>query len=218
MRLVLFDMDHTLIPGDTGSLWVEFLAERKLLSIEDVLKKKSFHDAYRDGTLDIDASYSFELNILNNFHDNLRHQLINDFFAQKMKPLITKLAINQVAKHREAGDYVVIITASLKNLAIPIADFFGADHLIASYGKIDETGMYTGEVELEPCLGRGKLVHLEEWLVRTGYKPQHYIFYSDSYHDLPLLEQVDEAIAVDPDEKLRNHAKENNWQIISFIE
>ncbi len=217
MRLVLFDMDHTLVPADTGTIWSQFLQERNLISLEKAQERAQFLADYQNGTLNVEEAYRFELGVLQSLEPDLRKELLNQFFKDKVKPLITAKALQQVAEHRKNGDYLIMITATLEEIASPIAEFFGMDHLIGGRGQIDALGNYTGEIELEPCMGRGKLVHLEEWLVKTGNNPVEYTFYSDSHNDLPLLEQVDVAIAVDPDAKLRQIAQDNNWQIISFL-
>jgi len=217
MRLVLFDMDHTLVPADTGTIWSQFLQEKNLISLEKAQERAQFLADYQNGTLNVEEAYRFELGVLQSLERDLRKELLNQFFEDKVKPLITATALQTVAKHRQNGDYLIMITATLEEIASPIAEFFGMDHLIGGRGQIDARGNYTGEIEREPCMGRGKLVHLEEWLVKTGNNPVEYTFYSDSHNDLPLLEQVDVAIAVDPDAKLRQIAQDNNWQIISFL-
>ena len=217
MRLVLFDMDHTLVPCDTGTLWADYLHTHGLLSQEKAQERLSFLTQYLDGTLDCEAAYRFEMNVLNSLPANRRLELLQDFFTTCLKPIITEKAIASVKKHLAAGDYVIMITATLEDIARPVAEFFGVDFLIGGRGAKDTEGNYTLEIELEPCMGRGKLVHLEEWLTKTGNNPEHYVFYSDSYNDLPLLEQVDVAIAVDPDDTLRAIAEQNSWEIISFL-
>lgn len=218
MHLTLFDMDHTLVPADTGTLWAQFLLERGLISSEQSQERAKFLLDYHAGTLNIEAAYAFELGVLQRLGAEKRKDLLQQFFEQSIKPIITPKALETVAKHRENGDYLLMITATVEEIARPVAEFFAMDHLIGGRGVVDAAGNYTGEVELAPCMGRGKLIHLEEWLVKSGNNPAEYTFYSDSHNDLPLLEQVDVAIAVDPDPKLRQIAEENNWPIISFLD
>ena len=218
MRLVLFDMDHTLVPADTGTIWSQFLQERNLISLEKAQERAQFLADYQNGSLNVEDAYRFELGVLQSLELDSRKELLNQFFEDKVKPLITTKALQTVAEHRQNGDYLIMITATIEEIASPIAEFFGMDYLIGGRGKVDSSGNYTGEIELEPCMGRGKLVHLEEWLVKTGNNPVSYTFYSDSHNDIPLLEQVDVAIAVDPDNKLRQIAQANDWQIISFLD
>lgn len=217
MRLVLFDMDHTLVPCDTGTLWAEYLQKNHLLSDEKAAKRKQFLVEYLAGTLNAVEAYRFEMNVLNDLPGEKRSELLNDFFLTEIRPLISDKAIKQINFHKNRGDYIIIITATLEEIARPIAEFFTVDFLIGGRGIIDESGKYTGEIILEPCMGRGKLVHLDDWLTVSGNNPDYYIFYSDSHNDLPLLEQADEAIAVDPDEQLKQIALVNAWPIISFI-
>lgn len=218
MRLVLFDMDHTLVPCDTGTVWNEFLVKRGLIPKEKHQERQRFLFDYQSGLLDLDAAYRFELGVLQLFRRGEREKLLQEFFTEVVKPQITQTAREKVEYHRANGDYLLIITATVDEIARPIAEFFQVDHLIASRGKLDILGNYTGEVEVEPCLGRGKLVHLEAWLTETGVNPEHYTFYSDSHNDMPLLEQVDVPIAVDPDDVLRSIAMANSWEIISFLD
>lgn len=217
MRLVLFDMDHTLVPCDSGTLWAEYLQEKGLLSAEKAQERLQFLRDYQQGTLDVEAAYRFEINVLNSLPKEQHQSLLDDFFSCKIKPLITSLAVAKVQQHLAAGDYVIMITATLEEIARPVAEFFAVNHLIGGRGIKDAQGNYSGEIELEPCMGRGKLVHLENWLTLSGNNPEHYTFYSDSHNDLPLLEQVDVAIAVDPDDALREIAEKNSWPILSFL-
>jgi len=216
MRLVLFDMDHTLVPCDTGTVWNGFLVQKNLISQKQHEQRQKFLFDYQAGILDMDAAYRYELGILQLFSREERDSLLQEFFVSTVKPMISSKALEQLALHRQNGDFIIMITATVEDIARPIAEFFAVDHLIASRGKLDILGNYTGEVEIEPCMGRGKLVHLEAWLQQTGHNPEHYTFYSDSHNDMPLLEQVDVPIAVDPDDILRKAAVANGWQIMSF--
>lgn len=217
MHLALFDMDHTLVPNDTGYLWAQFLQEKQLLSNEQVATRKKILDDYFAGTLDFAAAYGFEIDILNGLGVRL-DSLLQEFVQTKVIPLITDKAINQVQRHKNDGDYLVMITATLDNLAKHIAEFFGMDALIASRAEISDDGTLSHELILGACMGRGKLIHLENWLIENEMNPSEYTFYSDSHNDIPLLEQVDNPIAVDPDDKLRQRAIDDNWKIISFLE
>lgn len=217
MNLVLFDMDHTIVPADTGCVWSQFLYEKGLVTSEQVKMRKRYLKEYQDGTLVLQEAYSYEIDILLKLDDR-KDMLIQEFFAIKIKPLITTKAIQAVQQHRENGDYLVMITATLSDLAVPVANFFGFNHCIASVAERDNLNNYTGNLVLGPCMGEGKLVHLNKWLDDIGYPPQNQIFYSDSHNDLPLLFASNTAIAVDPDDQLRAIAQQKNWQIISFLD
>ncbi|RTL00933.1 MAG: HAD-IB family hydrolase [Proteobacteria bacterium] len=216
MHLVLFDMDHTLIPADSGTLWAQFLYEQGRLSDEQMATREKFLHQYNAGTLKVEDAYSFDIGVLSSLGEDAP-ELLTEYFQHRVLPIISQAARDKVQFHLDAGHYVVMITATLEEMARPVAEFFGMHHLIGGKAKRDASGNYTGELEdLGPCMGRGKLVHLEDWLTTSGNNPSEYTFYSDSHNDLPLLEQVDTPIAVDPDDSLRAIAVENNWQIISF--
>ncbi|MDD3265666.1 MAG: HAD-IB family hydrolase [Burkholderiales bacterium] len=216
MHLVLFDMDHTLIPNDTGYLWAQFLQEKGLLSSEQVSLRKEILADYFAGTLDLSRAYGFEIDILNGL-GHRTDDLLQEFVQTKVIPLITDKAITQVQQHKSNGDYLVMITATLNNLAKYISEFFGMDALIASRADINDDGSLSYKLINDACMGRGKLVHLEHWLTENSFNPTEYTFYSDSHNDIPLLEQVDNPIVVDPDDKLLEIAKSNSWKIISFM-
>lgn len=215
MHLVLFDMDHTLIPVDTGTVWAKFLQEKGLMSEFQVATRAKFLQDYLDGTLVAEDAYRFDISVLQSLGVNY-DELLAEFFDQMVLPLISEKAKAIVQQHRSNGDYVVMITATLEDIARPIAKYFAVDHLIGGKAEKDENNNFTGELILEACMGRGKLVHLEDWLTETKFNPSEYTFYSDSHNDLPLLEQVDNPIVVDPDAKLREIALANQWQIMSF--
>lgn len=216
MHLVLFDMDHTLIPADSGTLWAQFLYDQGLLSDEQMATREKFLQQYNDGTLKVEDAYSFDIGVLASLGDDVS-KLLDVYFQERVLPIISQVARDAVQYHLDAGHYVVMITATLEEMAAPVAAYFGMNHLIGGKAKRDENGDYTGELEdLGPCMGRGKLVYLEHWLTVSDNNPTEYTFYSDSHNDIPLLEQVDTPIAVDPDDKLRAMATENGWQIISF--
>ena len=121
----------------------------------------------------------------------------------------------QIKQHRDKGDTIVIITATNRFVTQPIADAFMVDDLIATDPEI-VNGKYTGKVAGTPCFQEGKITRLNEWLEKTSHNLQNSVFYSDSHNDLPLLEKVTTAIAVDPDDQLRTIALEKNWEIRSF--
>lgn len=216
MHLVLFDMDHTLVPNDTGYLWAQFLQEKGLLSDKQVAQRKKILEDYFAGTLDLAVAYGFEIDILNGLGEKT-DDLLQEFVQTKVISLITDKAITQVQQHKSNGDHLVMITATLNNLAKYISEFFGMDALIASRAELNEDGSLSHELINDACMGRGKLVHLEYWLTENELNPTEYTFYSDSHNDIPLLEQVDNPIAVDPDDKLRKIAEDNSWKIISLI-
>lgn len=216
MPLALFDLDNTLLAGDSDYLWGCFLAEKGLVdryTYEDANLR--FYEDYKQGVLDIHEFLSFALAPLaENDADQLR-SLHTEFMQSQISPLMTELGKARIAEHKKRGDYVVIITATNSFVTAPIATAFEADALIATEPEIIN-GKYTGRVAGIPCFQSGKISKLNDWLETTGMDMAGSTFYSDSHNDLPLLEKVDHPIAVDPDETLRLTARERGWEIISL--
>jgi len=216
-RLVLFDLDNTLLAGDSDFEWAQFLIEQSVLDREVYeARNQSFYDQYRAGTLDIHAFLDFQLKPLSR---HPREQLAawrREFMERKILPLIREKARSLVERHR--GDLRVVITATNSFVTAPIAREFGIAELIATEPE-EQNGEFTGAVRGIPCFREGKVANLEAWLARRGSSlatcPESW-FYSDSLNDLPLLERVSHPVAVDPDETLRAHAGRRGWPIITL--
>lgn len=216
MTLAIFDLDNTLIAGDSDHLWGDFLVERGLV---DVKKYKAtndrFYQDYKDGRLDIEAYLSFALRPL------AEHALSNlldwreEFLAEKIAPIMLPAAARLLQKHRDQGHTLMIITATNDFITGPIAEQLGVDHLIATQAKM-ENERYTGDIEGVPCYREGKVLRLHDWLRQTGESLADSWFYSDSHNDLPLLEQVTHPVAVDPDPVLAQHVREHGWSTMSL--
>lgn len=216
MNLAIFDLDNTLLGGDSDYLWGQFLAEKGIVDAENYEKENQrFYDEYKAGTLDIYEFLAFSLKPLAS-HDV--DQLISwrqEFMETKIKDIILPKARMLVEKHREKGDFILIITATNHFVTEPIAEHFDANHLLATLPeKIN--GRYTGKVAGIPCFREGKIHRLQEWLNHTPYTLEESHFYSDSFNDLPLLKLVTHPIAVDPDDTLRSHAIHCGWPVITL--
>ena len=216
MSLALFDLDNTLLAGDSDYLWGVFLGE---LGVVDKVVYESmnqrFYDDYKAGELDIEEFLAFSLKPL---ADNDPADLAAwhaRFMAEMIEPLISPAAEALVQQHREAGDTLMIITATNSFVTAPIARRFGVDHLIATEPE-QVNGRYTGRVAGTPSFREGKVVRLTEWLADNGGDLAGSWFYSDSHNDLPLLERVEHPIAVDPDPQLHHHAETRGWPVISL--
>lgn len=217
MPLAIFDLDNTLLKGDSDHLWGEFLVEKEL--VDPVTYKEAndhFFKAYQDGTLDIREFLSFALKALSQFSpDNLR-ELHDEFMKTKIKKLILPNAVKLVELHRKRGDKLMIITATNRFVTAPIAAQFNIDTLLASEPEVVD-GHYTGNLIGEPCYREGKIENLNAWLSKNPeYDLTGSYFYSDSHNDIPLMSLVTHPTAVDPDEHLIEHAEKNNWPIISL--
>lgn len=218
MNLVLFDLDHTLLNGDTQSEWGRYLGDRGIINFKEYQKAMALfaHD-YHQGKLDIHALMRFQIAILK------EHPLVTlpawreQFVEERIRPLIAKGAWKTLREHQQQGDVLILITATNEFLTKPIAKLLGIPHLIASQEEYDSEGVLTGHFSGIPSYREGKIKRFHQWLEthqRSNY--QEIWFYSDSHNDLPLLSIVDQPIAVNPDAQLHEHALKNHWKIVDF--
>ena len=218
-RLVLFDLDNTLLAGDSDFEWAQFLIERGVLDREVYeARNQAFYDQYLAGTLDIREFLDFQLKPLSRHPRRVLDEWHRQFMSVRMLPLIRASARALVARHR--NDVRVIITATNSFVTGPIAHEFGIEHLIATEPEVRD-GEFTGSVIGTPCFREGKVSRLEAWLGRRGETLATFAaswFYTDSFNDLPLLRRVTHPVVVDPDERLRTHAQAHTWPIISLNE
>jgi HAD superfamily hydrolase (TIGR01490 family) len=216
LALALFDLDNTLIAGDSDHAWGEFVVAKGLVDGDhfSAINDKFFAD-YQQGQLDIHAYLSFALEPLAKFSQRQLHDLHKDFMREKINPIKLTKANLTVEQHRRAGDTIMVITATNSFITAPIVESMGINLLIASEGEVIN-GRYTGQPSGVPSYKEGKVIRLQQWLDQTGHNLAGAYFYSDSHNDLPLLSIVDNPIAVDPDPTLRQHALDHNWPILSF--
>ena len=214
MSLAIFDLDNTLIAGDSDYLWGEFLVENKLVDIDWYQSQnKKFFAQYKTGILNINEWLEFQLQPLTKFTLEQLDKLSAQFIISKIKPIVLNKAQDKIEFHRQRNDDLLIITATNRYISRPVADLLSIDTLLATTPEIIDdrfTGRTTGVITYQ----EGKITALTNWLQNKQYSTTY--FYSDSHNDLPLLEFVDVPIAVDPDEILAKQAQHNNWQIISF--
>ena len=213
MRLAIFDLDHTLLAGDSDYLWGQFLIEQGLVDAATYARENQrFYDDYTAGRLDIHAFAAFSMApLVTHGHEKLA-ALRPRFLLEKIEPIIAVGAATLIEKHRAQGDELMILTATSRFITEPIAQRLGVDTLLATEPE-RINGLYTGRIAGTPCFGIGKLTRLREWLVDRG---AHITFYSDSRNDLPLLRAAQQAVAVDPDDTLRAEAQTRGWPIISL--
>ena len=219
MRLVLFDLDNTLLAGDSDYEWGQFLIDRGVVDREHhEARNHAFYEDYKAGRLDIYAFLNFSLRPL---ATHTRVQLDGwhaEYMTTRILPMMTAPARALVDKHLHDADLVAIITATNSFVATPIARAFGVQHVIATEPE-QHNGRFTGEVSGTPCFREGKITRLEQFLEHHGTRLDCLTssrFYSDSLNDLPLLEKVQHPVAVDPDPTLRAHALERAWPVISL--
>lgn len=216
MSLAIFDLDNTLLDGDSDYLWGRFLIEKGVVDGEYYERENQrFYDEYKAGQLDIYEFLRFSLKPLSEQRMETLGEWHAQFMKEKIEPIMLTKARALIDKHRTAGDYLLIITATNRFVTEPIARAYGIDEMLATEPEIVD-GRYSGEVDDIPCFQEGKVKRLEKWLTQNGENLEGSWFYSDSHNDLPLLEMVTHPIAVDPDETLEDHARMKGWDIISL--
>lgn len=216
MRLAIFDLDHTLLAGDSDYLWGRFLVEQGRVDAESYERQnQAFYEQYRDGTLDIHAFSRFSMAPLaaTPLPELLRWR--EQFLRDKIEPVVAPLAPALLEKHRSQGDTLLIMTATNRFITEPIATLLGVDSLIATDPEFID-GRYTGQLAGIPNFREGKVQRLELWLAAQTIRPTQITFYSDSHNDLPLLLRADVPVAVDPDDRLRAEAAQRQWPVISL--
>ena len=216
MNLAIFDLDNTLIGGDSDHLWGEFLAEKGI--VDGAFYKSEndrFYQEYKAGSLNIMEFLQFSLKVLaeNPMHDLKTWR--DEFMRTHIERLMLPKAFELLDKHRKQGDFLLIITATNRFVTELIAEKLGVDDLIATDPEEVE-GRFSGKVSGTPCFQAGKVERLNDWLENNPHDLKDSWFYSDSYNDLPLLEVVDNPVVVDADDALTSHAKKQSWPIMSL--
>jgi HAD superfamily hydrolase (TIGR01490 family) len=218
-RLALFDLDNTLLSGDSDYEWGQFLIDRGVLDREEYEAQNNiFFDQYKAGTLDIHAYLQFALGTLAKHTSGELEGWLGEFMETRISPMIGPKALELTERHLEAGDLCAVITATNSFVTAPIAREFGIAHLIATEPE-RAGGRFTGRVSGTPCFREGKIARLHAWLAGLRAPLEgfgHSTFYSDSQNDLPLLSLVKEPVAVDPDETLAAEAARRGWRVISL--
>lgn len=216
MSLAIFDLDNTLLAGDSDYEWGRFLVDQGVVDASSYEREnRRFYAQYKSGDLDI---YEFARFAFKPLADNPLadlHRWRDAFVEERIWPLILPKGRALIQQHRAEGHIVLIITATNRFVTEPIARALGVQHLLASEPEL-RSDYYTGELTGTPCFREGKVTRVETWLSEQGYTLDESWFYSDSHNDLPLLERVSHPVAVDADEKLTRHARERGWPLISL--
>ena len=217
-RLALFDLDNTLLAGDSDHAWGEFLIQKGMVDeAAHRAENDRYYQQYLEGKLDIHGYVRFTMQPILAMSVAQRELLHAQFMRDAIKPLYLPKADALVAEHRNSGDLTVIVTATNEFITEPIARRFGVEHLIATALEIDND-RYTGVIAGTPCYQIGKVHKLTHWLDQQQFDLtlKDAVFYSDSINDLPLLERVATPIVVDPDAQLQAEAEQRGWQVISL--
>ncbi|MBF0184823.1 MAG: HAD family phosphatase [Magnetococcales bacterium] len=216
MALALFDLDNTLLAGDSDHLWGEYLIAEGIVDAKEYkTRNDQFYHDYQQGTLDIFAYLSFQAGILAQYDRATLNHWRRDYLQRMIVPIIAPHTPALLQWHRQRGDQLLIITATNRFVTTPIAEYLGVDALLAT--ELEEIdGRFTGQPDGIPCFREGKVLHLMQWMKQSGLDLADSWFYSDSHNDLPLLGEVAFPVAVDPDATLRTTAQEKAWPIISL--
>ena len=218
-RLTLFDLDNTLLGGDSDYGWAQFLIEQGAVDAASYKQRSSaFFADYKAGRLDIRAFLEFQLKPLADNEPAVLLAWRDRFIDQNIRPLLLPAAQRVVDQRLQAGDLVAVVTATNSFITRPIAALYGISHLIATEPEII-AGRFTGRPAGEPCFQAGKLRCLDAWLAardRTLSGFSESWFYSDSHNDLPLLRAVTHPVAIDPDPLLAAEADKHGWPVASW--
>ena len=220
MDIALFDLDHTLIPFDSGSVFTRHLASLGALPAEFEPQYLDYCRRYAEGTVDMVQMHRFTVGALAVHEPATLARWLRDF-QDVIAPRIPGQARALVQHHQAAGHACALVTATTRFVAEAFAAALGLTEVLATQPEVGVDGRYTGEVVGQPCFREHKLTHVQAWLAQRGQvleQVQRSWFYSDSINDLPLLQAVSDPVAVDPDARLREHAREHGWPIRSLRE
>ena len=219
MNLALFDLDNTILAGDSDYNWSRFLIQEGYLDgAIHAEKNEKFYADYKAGTLDIYAFVEFQFKPLARNPRTVLNQLLKKYVEEVIKPMITEKARVLVKRHQEEGDLIIVITATNSFITKPIAELFGIENLIGTDPE-EKEGEFTGKVSGLPSFKEGKVTRLEAWLKGKNLSLASFeksYFYSDSHNDLPLMQKVTHPVAVDSDDDLSEYAQSTRWPQISL--
>ncbi|MFP2769982.1 HAD family hydrolase [Oceanisphaera sp. KMM 10153] len=215
MKLAIFDLDETLIAGDSASLWLSFLVRRQLAPADILEREHALMNDYYRGRMDMDAYMTLTLAPIRNWQQRDLAPLVDEFIQQDILPLVYPAARDRLAWHTAQGHERLIISATGEHLVKPIARALGVDHAIGIQLECCD-GVYNGRTHGVYSYQQGKLIRLQEWLEQQTRRPSHSYGYSDSLNDLPLLEFVDQAAVINGEERLGRLADERGWERLDW--
>jgi HAD superfamily hydrolase (TIGR01490 family) len=216
MALAIFDLDNTLIAGDSDHSWGEFLVDQNIVDGQYYKKMNDkFYADYESGCLDIFAYLEFSLEPLTKLPLIKLQALHQQFMREVIDPMKLDQAKDLIHRHRQAGDRLLVITSTNRFIVEPICKSLGIDEIIATDLEI-VNDKYTGKVKGTPTFKEGKVERFNQWLKQQEESSDGSYFYSDSINDMPMLLEVAYPIAVDPDSALRKEAESRSWEIISL--
>ena len=216
-KLIIFDLDNTILNGDSDYSWIKFLIDSGQVDYDEYTKKNEyFYGQYYQGNLDYDAWAEFALSTFKDKTPEQLKELLAEFLNSIIEPMINIYALRLLHEHSHDNDFMLLASATNSIIVQPIAERLGFKHIIATDAEIID-GKYTGKMKGESALGKGKLNKVKQWMNKNGFNNfENTTFYSDSINDLPLLLEVSNPIGVNPDEQLRDVCWEANWEIIEL--
>ena len=216
-KLIIFDLDNTILNGNSDYSWIKFMIDSGQVDHDEYTKRNEyFYEQYYQGSLDYDAWAEFALSTFKDKTPEQLKGLLKEFLNSIIEPMINIYALRLLHEHSHDNDFMLLASATNSIIVKLIAERLGFKHIIATDVEII-AGKYTGKMKGESALGKGKLNKVKEWMSRNGFNNfENTTFYSDSINDLPLLLEVSNPIAVNPDEQLRATCWEANWEIIEL--
>ena len=216
-KLIIFDLDNTILNGDSGHSWIKFMIDSGQVDHDEYTKRNEyFYEQYYQGSLDYDAWAEFALSTFKDKTPEQLKGLLKEFLNSIIEPMINIYALRLLHEHSHDNDFMLLASATNSIIVQPIAERLGFKHIIATDAEIID-GRYTGKMKGESALGKGKLNKVKQWMNKNGFNNfENTTFYSDSINDLPLLLEVSNPIGVNPDEQLRTVCWEANWEIIEL--
>ncbi|MGD2171245.1 MAG: HAD family hydrolase [Gammaproteobacteria bacterium] len=216
MTLAIFDLDHTLLNGDSDYLWGEYMVENEIVDAREYRQRNLvFYEEYQRGELDNETYLAFALKPLTRYPIEQLYAWRADFIESWIRPIVVAGAESLLRQHRDQGHELLIVSATNLFVTEPIAALLGVDTILSTEPEIVDN-RYTGRYLGTPTYQQGKVTVLRQWLDDTGRDLIGSYFYSDSINDLALLEQVDNPVAVHPDDELKAIAENRNWKIIDL--
>lgn len=219
-RLALFDLDHTLLPLDSDYEWGQFTIRIGWRDAQEFGRRNAaFYADYQAGRLNVPDYVRFATQALRERGPHEAALAHERFMREVIQPAIQPQALQLLQRHQQAGDQVVIITATNEFVSRPIAQALGVRDVLPLQLQRGPEGWFTGEILGEPTMREGKVRHMQHWLSQRSltWGDVHSTFYSDSMNDLPLLEKVDHPVATNPDAQLRVIAQERGWPILDLF-
>lgn len=218
MKLALFDLDHTLLSGDSDVLWCDFLMDQGLLPRDEfAVRNADMETRYKAGTVGLQEFADFYVGTLAGRTLQQWEPVRRQFLAEQVVPRIPQAARDVVRKHLDAGDLVVMTTATNRFITELTAEHFGIGHLLATEPEV-QGDSFTGRTHGVLNMRAGKVTRLNEWLAGRGQALAQFTStaYSDSINDLPLLQAVSHPVVVDPDARLAAIARQAGWPVLNL--